>query len=193
MLLHVGSSVSFVDELGETLLAPTDLSDNADIAYLDGENEFTSVPTYKDPGGDVHHFLITPVDSTSGQSSLHATETTVINGVSTHITKPLTVPSEHFEKNAGGISIHRLPFSSTEAHNSFKKASPYRAITGNEKGALIGRLITDEIFHSWVMGELSDTGADKRDNSDKYKHGLVPQGAVYVNGEAQEFLRKDGN
>jgi hypothetical protein len=142
--LLAGTSISIVDgdEVTEPL-ASTDLYDTDDIAYLDVENEFTYIPTYKDSDGKVHQFLIAPVDSTPGQSSLHATETTVINDVSTHTTKPLKIPDEHFEKNAGGISIHRLPCASTELHNSFKKQSPYRAITGNDKGALIGRLITD--------------------------------------------------
>ena len=57
----------------------------------------------------------------------------------------------------------------------------------------IRQLRCDAIFSSWVMGELSDKGVDKRADADKYKHGLVPVGAEYVDGEVQEFLRKDGN
>jgi hypothetical protein len=48
------------------------------------------------------------------------------------------------------------------------------------------------------MGELTEPetegdNSDGRTDADKYKHGLVPPGAQYVDGEAQEFLRKDGN
>ena len=198
--LPAGTSIIIIDtdEEGNDYtepLASTDLFDTDYIAYLDGEKPFETIPTFIDSKGQVHQFLINQPDTTVALDDtgikLHATETTNTGGIHTTINTEIPLASEHFDQE-NGISLHRVPWSSSHPDDTFAKKSPYRAITGNDKGALIGRLITDIIFKSWVMGELSEDGDDERDETDKYKHGLVPAGAVY-DGEAQQFLRKDGN
>ena len=210
LILPAGSSISIVDGEGTMPLASTDLSDNADIAYLDLVNNFTSLPIFTDAAGIAHQFLIANPDTSteSGKTNHHLSATTTSNNGSNHTTTvvPVPIPSHVTEKVDGshthGIAFfsHLDPDGEGPLTHSLAKMSPYRVVTGDANGALIGSYITSDKFASWVFGELTGVKENgiidpenNRDDTDKYKHGLVPKGAKYIDGEAQEFLRKDGN
>ena len=210
LILPAGSSISIVDGEGTLPLASTDLSDNADIAYLDLVNNFTSLPIFTDAAGIAHQFLIANPDTSteSGKTNHHLSATTTSNNGSNHTTTvvPVPIPS-HVTEKVDGSHTHGLAFFSHldpdgegPLTHSLAKMSPYRVVTGDANGALIGSYITSDKFASWVFGELTGVKENgiidlenNRDEADQYKHGLVPKGAVYIDGEAQEFLRKDGN
>ncbi len=74
------------------------------------------------------------------------------------------------------------------AGNDLHKQSPYKILTTDTNGKLLGHYIWEGIFNSFPMGS-SAGGADARPAADQYKQGLVPEGSATHNSQ---FLRKDG-
>ena len=187
-----------------------DLADGEHLVFENQVNTFTELPIYKDENNLNHSFLVAAPDTslTNGNSihKLTLTKTTHDQNSNTHTTttSSLDVPKELLDKHEQyqTLNANQLAYAALDPDgpngpltHTLARMSPYKVVTGNSNGALIGMYIYDNRFKAWVMGvnsEQVDT-TNMRENDDLYKHGLVPEGAAYVVGSTQEFLRKDGS